>query len=92
MPLSQKTTGSLDIANDTNPDEEEIKVPDIQSKALTTVVDPMSQSTNFYGSQDTQATSLFVTQINNLLKRGNRKRTLQQFNQFNSEDDCEEPG
>ena len=40
-----------------------------------------SESTNFYGSQDSSASALFVSQITNLLKKGDRKKTLQQFKQ-----------
>ena len=45
-----------------------------------------SESTRFYDSQDTQATSLFVTQISNLLKpkRGARKSAKNQYRQLSS--------
>ena len=44
----------------------------------------MSQTTNFYSTSDSEASALYVTQIAGLVRRGDRKRTLEQFNQFSS--------
>ena len=88
LPLSQKTESSTDTVLTA---DNSALLEKVSSKA-STVED--SQPTNFYDSQDTQATSLFVTQITNMLKRGNRKRTLQQYHQTagsGTDDDDDRP-
>lgn len=55
-------------------------IEDLASKSTQSIsADQASQSTRFYSSQDTQATSLFVTQINNMLKKSNRRKNLSRF-------------
>ena len=46
-----------------------------------------SQETKIYSTQNSQASALYVTQIATLLERGDRKRTLAQFNQFRPSSD-----
>ena len=44
----------------------------------------MSQTTQVYSTSDSQASALYPTQIQTLVSRGDRKRTLEQFNQFSN--------
>lgn len=41
-----------------------------------------SVSTNFYSTQDSEASALFVTQINHLIEKGDRHRQLAGYKQF----------
>lgn len=80
MPLSQKTTCSKEerISEVSNS-------PSLVTTTESEVSTQLSEATNFYQSDDSKASALFVTQIANMLKRGDRKKTLTEFNQFSKE-------
>ena len=48
-----------------------------------------SQSTQIYSTDNSQATVLYITQLQSLLARGDRKRSLSNFKQFKTEDASE---